>query len=523
MITPSGDVTGATDTAAINTALATGNDVYLSAGLYYTNATLNITTVGQNGQRLYGAGATSAQGAGTNSTIIRPLATVVNVILIDGTSFGGYIQNSGVTDLTIDLVNMPNSAANAAISQVQAYDCYYSNVRVINYGTAKVSWLFSTGAYVTVSTTCQGGLVRFNGASISNATTTMLFNNCDFTWIDHNNYLNVTFNGGAIQRPYDSTVPIIYLAPGTTPYGFTPNVSGLYAAVMSKIDNSHNFSSIGCDWEQGGGYPASYNDGTHGVLTLVRVVQVTANATNTTFLNANFAGCYLLDAGVNTRALGYQNTGMDIATGKTYHLNDLPTSANIVGFTDFANYFGSGLTTTYTISAATGAAAFRSATLQPAADADGIFLVKTSAAVTLLDVATSGGGAVNLYNGAAFKGYSDTGSTQTFEVQSSTGIFKGYSGGVEKWRITPSNASFNLATGGFFSINSVAVIAGRQTGWGAASGTLSHAAYASYTGQTYTGAYVQATNQATDDAVKALAQRVAALITDLTTHGLIGP
>lgn len=66
------------------------------------------------------------------------------------------------------------------------------------------------------------------------------------------------------------------------------------------------------------------------------------------------------------------------------------------------------------------------------------------------------------------------------------------------------------------------VVSTRQTGWGAASSTLSRAAYASYAGQVMGAGYVQATAQATDDAVKALSQRVAALITDLTAHGLIG-
>lgn len=60
-----------------------------------------------------------------------------------------------------------------------------------------------------------------------------------------------------------------------------------------------------------------------------------------------------------------------------------------------------------------------------------------------------------------------------------------------------------------------------STGWGAASGTLSRAAYASYAGQTVSAGYVQAEAQATDDAVKLLSQVVAALITDLTSQKVI--
>ena len=522
VITPSGDTTGVIDTAAIQTALNTGADVYLSPGVYYTNATLTITTTTQHGQRLYGAGSTSSTGLGAG-TIIRPTAAVTTALLIDGTGFSGYMQGIRVDAITFDLTNLTDSSASVAINQVQAFDCSYDHVVVINYGTAKVAWLFTTGAYVSFLISCRGGLIRFAGASLANATTTITLTNCDITWIDHFNYVNVTFSGGAIQRPYDATVPIIYLAPGTTPYGYLPNVAGLYCAVMSKIDNSRDFSSIGCDWEQGGGYPATYNDGVHGVLTLIRVIQVTANATNTLFINPQFAGCYLLDAGVNTRVLGYQNTGMDLCTGKDYHFNDLPTSANIVGFTDFANYFGSGLTQTYSIVAATGAATYQKQTLKPAADADQVLAIRNAANTVYLDVATSGGGQVSIQNGALLVAYSDNATTETFEVNTTSGILKCFNTGVEGVRLTPSNGTVTLKSGGGVFIGGVNVLQPRQTGWGAASGTLSRAAYASYAGQTYTGAYVQATNQATDDAVKALAQRVAALITDLTTHGLIGP
>jgi hypothetical protein len=57
-----------------------------------------------------------------------------------------------------------------------------------------------------------------------------------------------------------------------------------------------------------------------------------------------------------------------------------------------------------------------------------------------------------------------------------------------------------------------------STGWGAPSGTLSRAAYASYAGQTVSAAYVQAEAQQTDDAVKLLSQVVAAILTDLRTQ-----
>lgn len=60
-----------------------------------------------------------------------------------------------------------------------------------------------------------------------------------------------------------------------------------------------------------------------------------------------------------------------------------------------------------------------------------------------------------------------------------------------------------------------------SAGWGAASGTLSRAAYAAYAGQTISNPPTDVEVQALDDAVKLLSQTVAALLTDLRTQKLI--
>jgi len=62
-----------------------------------------------------------------------------------------------------------------------------------------------------------------------------------------------------------------------------------------------------------------------------------------------------------------------------------------------------------------------------------------------------------------------------------------------------------------------------STGWGAASGTLSRAAYAAYAGQVVSNPPTQAEVQALDDAVKLMSRTFAALITDLTTQKLLNP
>lgn len=60
-----------------------------------------------------------------------------------------------------------------------------------------------------------------------------------------------------------------------------------------------------------------------------------------------------------------------------------------------------------------------------------------------------------------------------------------------------------------------------DTGWTAGSGTASQAAFAAYAGQTMTASYVQATEQAQDDAIKAASQRVLAIEQALRRVGII--
>ena len=69
---------------------------------------------------------------------------------------------------------------------------------------------------------------------------------------------------------------------------------------------------------------------------------------------------------------------------------------------------------------------------------------------------------------------------------------------------------------------STKIIGARVTGWGAPSGTLDRTALAAYAGQTVSAGYVQAEAQATDNACKKSSQELAAVISDLRTHGLIG-
>lgn len=94
------------------------------------------------------------------------------------------------------------------------------------------------------------------------------------------------------------------------------------------------------------------------------------------------------------------------------------------------------------------------------------------------------------------------------------------------------NAYFGIANpraGWTYDIHFLEANIGRQrsaalplpmdTGWTAATGTAAKGAYASYAGQDVSAAYVEAEAQATDDAVKALSQRLIALETAMREIG----
>lgn len=74
---------------------------------------------------------------------------------------------------------------------------------------------------------------------------------------------------------------------------------------------------------------------------------------------------------------------------------------------------------------------------------------------------------------------------------------------------------------GSYYIAGTKVVGAQQTGWAVGTGTALKGAFAAYAGQTHTGAYVQATVQALDDATRNASQRVKAIEDALRAHGLI--
>lgn len=80
-------------------------------------------------------------------------------------------------------------------------------------------------------------------------------------------------------------------------------------------------------------------------------------------------------------------------------------------------------------------------------------------------------------------------------------------------------SSLNVATE--YRVAGTKVVSARNTGWTASTGTANKGAYATYAGQDCSAAYVEAEAQATDDAVKAVSQRLKAIEDALRSHGLI--
>ena len=411
------DPTGATDsTAAIQAALNAGGRLYC-AGTYKVSATLTLTAEAQAGLILSGSGATDNLGVGAGKCIIRPTSALAGAVFtIDGTPFSGFIEGVGFENLTVDMTNMSDVATNIAFNQVQAFDAHYRGVRVINYGVHKLSWNFSAGAYTSTVQDSQGGIVNFAGVSGYNAATTISLNNVDILSLTHNYYQNTTITGGAIQQPYYSGMKIVYVPPGTVGYALGQNTAGFYGAVMTEISNSLQFTSVGADWEQGGGYPSTYNDGTHGTLNLYPIVLIDSTSINTTFIAPTFAGCYLVDYGVATNVVAQGQsgvTGMTITTGFQVDTGSRQEAGTVYGISSFYGT-ASGSPQTYSLVGSTGVGNFFDVAIKPGTDGNVFSLAKANG--TGLEVCSSSGLYCVFENSMAIAGYSDSFTTLAWQL-----------------------------------------------------------------------------------------------------------
>jgi hypothetical protein len=195
------DPAGVIDTTSyIQAALNTGQSLTCN-GVYKVSATLTMATTASHGQVIAGSGATNSGGGVTaGRCVFKPVAGMTGpVFKIDGTPFGGWLQGFGFENLTVDLANMTDVSTNVAFNQVQAYDGHYDHIRVVNDGTNKRAWLFSTGAYTTTLRDTQGNILDCEGTSTANGATTITVISHDGGSVISNYCNSLRFLGGAYQ------------------------------------------------------------------------------------------------------------------------------------------------------------------------------------------------------------------------------------------------------------------------------------------------------------------------------------
>ena len=269
------------DTAAIQAAINSGLSVYFPPGIYKTTATLTVQAPQNDGQILRGAGSWGLPDSFNGSTgygaaVIKPTSSVTKAIMIDGTPFvgGGYqqswVQGFGIENIAIDMANMSDVSTNAAINQIQAWDCHYTNIRVRNDGANKRAWLYSPGAFTTSMLNTQGHIIDMEGASSSYGVTTITITNHNGGRIIGNYAVNLRVVGGAFQgysetkfyfRNYSSAIWLATDVEGT----------GTYLDVDTSVSQLHTDSQLQ-------GFSGTYMNGTPGNSAINTDQQTNFNA-----------------------------------------------------------------------------------------------------------------------------------------------------------------------------------------------------------------------------------------------------
>ena len=453
------DPTGVADsTAAIQAAINAGGG-WKCNGVYKTTATLNVTALVTSGQEITGSSATGVYSTAATPTAgrctIQPSSAVTTAFKIDGVSFGGYISNFVVKNITLDMTNMPS--ASVGFLHGQTFDNTYDNIRVIG-DTGKVAWKFGPGAFLTTVSNSHATMVWCLGTGTQNPTTITLVND-DLFSLGMEQCANVTTVGGAIQPAYGDTGTntVVYVPPGPTnlvgqptfyatttalnaAYGL-PSGQGMYVVLGGYTLNAQNLTSVGTDWEAqttlasqcstGGTWSGgSANDGTHGCLPAVWAVQVGLFTIGCSFDNPVLYNLYLYYTNAQGCDVRGDNTGafisLDIENAK-HVFNQTVTLNNgqgLFGYSDPA-----GATQTFLLSAATGGLANTNIVLKPLVDGQTFTLESSNATPYMICTSNATIGASNcgVGWGADWTGFSDGFVTRTYDFNSATGaaIFAG--------------------------------------------------------------------------------------------------
>jgi hypothetical protein len=433
------------DTSAIQAALNSGQPIYFPCLTYKISANLTFTSNSSHGEIIRGCGSGAPGPNGTSLGAIakiQPTSAVTKVFDIDGSGFSGFVLGVRISDLAIDGANLASGSDGYYFGQ--AYDTVLHNVRMLNAHPASGinSYYFGPGSYVTKCDSCYGGVARWAGDGVDNPTTTT-FINSDLEGVIANQASSITLVGGAVQPPYVLGVTAVWIASGSA---LAPPAigGGVYLYLPIQLTNVVGFSAYSTDFENGGGYPSAYNDGTHGSANAYPAFGNMSTAKATLLDNPGFAGMYLYDG---SGSLIYHNA--NIGGGAAGELFNIPTfftqrvaasnGACLNLFSDFQS------TQTGSI-CGSGAGQLASLLVKPLVDG-GALTVKTSAGLSLLYEDTNAG-LLSLDQGNAIAGFADNGETVNWALStaSGAGVLNLYNAsGAGTITLTGANGSANLS------------------------------------------------------------------------------
>lgn len=268
---------------------------------------------------------------------------------------------------------------------------------------------------------------------------------------------------------------------GASIYTITVNTSG--TAVTRTAGTSFNTRMVGTvvNINNAGYTVVSYTDSSH--------ITLSSSAGTQTGVKLDFSGGW------------FQQLGIGGASDNPVFLSDYAGNVSIVGATFDLSIGGITTSIKNIVDGVAGAVGVKvldnSGGRYSVAVPVGFYAFETTSSVVC--------SLTNVLDGA---GPARAGRCGVFNTDGNTiGLIETFTGGngCRLYLSTPTNTAILSATGRTLSFNGTQVLTSRQTGWAAPTGTLSRATF----------------DQSTVTLAQ-LAQRVAALIVDITTHGAIG-
>lgn len=419
-IAPSGDTTGATDTATIQTALNTGLSIVLGPGVFYTNATLNINTVASHGMGIAGAGPVSTQLTGANKTTIQPTAAVSVAFKIDGTPFAAYIQGIRLDDFAVDMVNMTDASSSVAIQHIQAFGGHITGIKVWNEGTNKRAFQSRTGNFTTTFMNCKGRLGEIIGTSSANAVTTLLFIDHDFSQFNITFGNQIGFIGGTVQgtiNKFNLTNTISFYTKGIDVEG-----TGIYlnlSGINDLMNTASCLDAFAGTLQAGTPTQSSIN------LDLAYFAYTTAQLSMGGFRlcgQGTTYGSRLWSGGATVKesleiGRGSSEFRLGVAGVDNDYMPNVFAGDALLQAIGASNTVWIGGPTWGSLQVKPSALRFR-----PQVDGGGVITLLNNANTELVNFTTSGGnGLLAAVNGTSIAGYSDNFSTQTWALAASNG------------------------------------------------------------------------------------------------------